>query len=180
MKGLIYLLIISLLLSSCGDSSKTLPSPSIGSDLSVGDYVFVSSSGRRADKREVISISSIEYDKYGQDCGSGVSINIASASNSQDKVGKGAFIKPANEKYRMPEGLIASGQNKLRFFGRFESEKCIHLMGDGVNPEPELFFIYDSVHVSCPYKFFNIGEMEFDTQTCGRHESFNERITVIE
>ena len=79
----------------------------------------------------------------------------------------------------MPDGLYASGQNDLKFYGRFDSIKCVHDMGDGVTPEKELFFVYDSIEVRCPYKYFNIEKMEFDSTTCGRHPSFHERIKVI-
>jgi hypothetical protein len=120
----------------------------------------------------------IGYDIYGSDCAGGISIHITNASNSKDKIGKNVFVKPALEQFRLPEGLIASSKNKLKFYGHFGYKKCIHLMGDNT-PAEELFFIYDSVDVSCPYKYWNSEKMEFDSITCGKHGSFHERIRVI-
>ena len=75
----------------------------------------------------------------------------------------------------MPDGLVASGSNKITFFGHYGMIKCIHLMGEN-NPHPEKFFVYDSVLVHCPYKFFDIEKMAFDSISCGRHPSFHDRI----
>lgn len=129
---------------------------------------------------EEITIDQIGYDNYGKDCSGGIYIHVKDASIDKDKIGETPFIKPSDNKFVLPDGLIASGGNKLKFFGEFKSEQCIHLMGDGENPEPELFFVYDSIHITCPYKYFNIEAMEFDSQTCGRHESFHEKIKVVE
>lgn len=129
-------------------------------------------------QEEVIQISTIGHDPYGRDCAGGISISVTNASVSKEYIGRSAFIKPTLDEFKMPDGLIASGNNKLEFYGHFEYIDCIHLMGDE-KPGKQLFFCYDSVNVYCPYKMWDLDKMKFDSIECGRHPSFNKRIRVI-
>ena len=129
-------------------------------------------------KHELIQIGTIGHDPYGRDCAGGISIAVTNASVSKEYIGRSAFIKPTLDEFKMPDGLIASGNNKLEFYGHFEYIDCIHLMGDEKSGK-QLFFCYDSVAVYCPYKIWNLDKMKFDTIECGRHSSFNKRIRVI-
>lgn len=128
---------------------------------------------------EAIMVGEIGYDPYGRDCSGGISIHIKDATISKGKIGENVFIKPTHEKFILPDGLIPSGGNKLKFYGHFENEKCTHLMGSE-GADLELFFVYDSIHIACPYKYFDIEKMEFDSQTCGKHDSFHARIKIVE
>lgn len=130
-------------------------------------------------QQELVQIDGIGTDSYGLDCAGGTFITITNASVSKEYIGRSAFIKPACNEFKMPDGLVASGNNKLEFYGHFEYIDCVHLMGDNT-PAKQLFFCYDSVTVYCPYKMWNSDKMKFDKMECGRHPSFNKRIRVVE
>ena len=145
------------------------------------DFTIVSCSSAERGEQDIITISQIGYDPYGKDCHGGIMIQIREASISKDKVGEIVFIQASDARYELPEGLIPSGDNQLKFYGHFTYETCLHLMNrDSQTPRPELFFIYDSVQVKCPYNYFNIEMMKFDSQNCERHPSFHPRVHVLE
>jgi hypothetical protein len=123
-----------------------------------------------------VTISAIGYDPYARDCDGGISIDVTETSLTEYK-GSAPFIKPTEEQFRMPEGLVASGDNKLTFYGYFQIDSCEHRFTEELE---NLIFYYDSVIVECPYKFFNTEKMEFDSINCERHPTFNERIRIVE
>ncbi|KXX69465.1 hypothetical protein [Flammeovirga sp. SJP92] len=142
---------------------------------------FTSSNFLPKQEKEVITVSNIGYDPYGRDCSNGIYTSVMSASVTKSNIGKVIFLKPSDEKYILPDGLIAPENEGLIFIGHFEYDKCIHYMGkeDGLKQESFLFFVYDSIKITCPYNFWIMEKMKMDTQTCGRLKAFHERISVI-
>ena len=126
---------------------------------------------------EQITCDSIGFDPYGIDCGKGVIVRIKTTSNDSYKPGLEVFIRPTKPEYEIPIGLIASGDNDLKFYGHFRNDYCTHLMGEG--KRKETFFVYDSIEIRCPFKYFNIELMEFESTTCGSHPSFHDRIKIV-
>jgi len=127
---------------------------------------------------ETITTNEIGYDIYAKNCNGGIEIKVKSASSTQNMINKKVFLTPADSSFVLPEGLVASGNNELTFYGNFKKTECIHLMGGGESNLEDIF-VYDSILITCPYKYFNMENMKFDTLTCGRQPSFHKRIRVL-